>query len=91
MRANQINWPTTIGNLGLWSELGITTKAAHLETHHLVRFFVRFSPALLSFCAWRATCAVRTVFILFGACNSNPNPPHDPKTQKTVMQSVMQR
>ena len=27
----------------------------------------------------------RMVFILFGACNSNPNPPHDPKTPKTVM------
>jgi hypothetical protein len=34
----QINWPTTIGNLGLWTRLGIPTKATRLNTHHLVRF-----------------------------------------------------
>ena len=31
--------PENIGNLGLWTRLGIPTKATHLETHHLVRFF----------------------------------------------------
>ena len=29
----------TIGNLGLWTELGIPTKAARFKTHHLVHFF----------------------------------------------------
>ena len=29
----------TIGNLGLWTRLGIPTKATRLKTHHLVRFF----------------------------------------------------
>ena len=38
MQAEQINWPTTIGNLGLWTELGIPTKSARFKTHHLVRF-----------------------------------------------------
>ena len=42
MQADQINWPTTIGNLGLWTRLGIPTKATRLKTHHLVRFFVWF-------------------------------------------------
>ena len=39
MQADQINWPTTIGNLGLWTEPGIPTKATRLKTRHLVRFF----------------------------------------------------
>ena len=42
MQADQINWPTTIGNLGLFTGLGIPTKA----THHLVRFFVFLPHAL---------------------------------------------
>ena len=36
----QINWPTTIGNLGLWTRLGIPTKASRFKTHQMVRFFV---------------------------------------------------
>ena len=43
MQAAQINWPTTIGNLGLWTRLGIPTKPAHLRTHHLVRFLLFFA------------------------------------------------
>ena len=39
MQADQINWPTTIGNLGLWTRLGIPTKAARFKTHQTVRFF----------------------------------------------------
>ena len=42
MQADQINWPTTIGNLELWTRLGIPTKATRLKTHHLVRFFGEF-------------------------------------------------
>ena len=42
----QINWPTTIGNLGLWTRLGIPTKATHFKTHRLVRFlFCPMHPA----------------------------------------------
>ena len=29
----------TIGNLGLWTRLGIPTKATRLEAHQAVRFF----------------------------------------------------
>ena len=29
----------TIGNLGLWTRLGIPTRATRLETHQTVRFF----------------------------------------------------
>ena len=36
----QINWPTTIGNLRLWTRLGIPTKATRFKTHQTVRFFV---------------------------------------------------
>ena len=61
-----------------------------IKKHRLVRFFVRFFPALLSFCAWRATRVGQTIFILFGACKSNPILPHAPQQPKTVMQSVMQ-
>jgi hypothetical protein len=50
----------------------------------MVRFFVVFLCPVDVY-VWRAICA----FILFGARNSNPFPPHDPKTPKTVMQSVM--
>ena len=78
----------TIGNLGLWTRLGIPTKATRLKTHQMVRFFVSF-PCPVDFWIGCAACAGRTVFILVGACNSNPNLPHDPKTQKTVMQRVM--
>ena len=88
MHADQINWPTTIGNLGLWTRLGIPTKATRFKTHQTVRFLFGF-PALSGFCAWRATCARRTIFILFGACKSNPIPPHAPKPPKTVMRCVM--
>ena len=49
MQANQINWPTTIVNLGLWTRPGIPTKATRLKTHHLVRFFGEFFFALLAF------------------------------------------
>lgn len=78
----------TIGNLGLWTRLGIPTTGTSLRTHHLVRFLFSFLCPV-DFCAWRATCAGRDIFILFGAHNSNPTPPHDPKTPKTVMQSAM--
>ena len=46
----------TIGNLGLWTRLGIQTKATRLETHHLVRFLF-VVPCPVGFCAWRATRA----------------------------------
>ncbi len=89
MQADQINWPTTIGNLGLWTGLGIPTKVTRLETHHLVRFFIGFLCPV-GFCVgWRSR-AGRMVFILFGACKRNPFPPHAPKPPKTVMQTVMQ-
>ena len=32
----------TIGNLGLFTRLGIPTKATRLKTHHLVRFLFGF-------------------------------------------------
>ncbi len=52
-------------------------------------FFVGFL-CFFDFCVgWRSRVG-QTVFILFGACNSNPFSPHDRKTPKTVMQSVMQ-
>jgi hypothetical protein len=44
------------------------------------------ASCFFDFYVWRAICAGRTVFILFGACKSNPFSPHDPKTLKTVMQ-----
>ena len=88
MQADQINWPTTIGNLGLWTRLGIPTKATRFKTHQTVRFFVGV-PCFFDFCVGRTTCAGRAIFILTNDCNSNPIPPHVPKTQKTVMQSVM--
>ena len=28
----------SIGNLGLWTRLGILTRATRIKTHHLVRF-----------------------------------------------------
>ena len=69
MQADQINWPTTIGNLGLWTELGIPTKATRFKTHRLVRFFVGF-PCPVGVCVgWRSR-AGRAVFILFGAGDS---------------------
>ncbi len=78
----------TIGNLRLWTEPGIPTTGTRIKTHHLVRFFFGF-PCPVGFCVgWRSRSG-RTVFILFGTCKSNPFPPHDPKTPKTVMQSVM--
>ena len=104
----------TIGNLGLWTRLGIPTKATRFKTHQTVRFFswhkclrgnrndfaaLHLQNLLVVFgfsCSFDfyvecATCAGRAVFILFGACNSNPFLPHVPKTPKTVMQTVMQR
>ncbi|MEE1029819.1 MAG: hypothetical protein UIC65_02235, partial [Alphaproteobacteria bacterium] len=78
----------TIGNLGLFTGLGIPTTGTSLKTHQTVRFFVGF-PCPVDFWIGCAACAGRSVFILFGACNSNPIPPHDPKPPKTVMQSVM--
>ncbi len=51
--------------------------------------FFRWFPCPVGFCVgWRSR-AGRTVFILFGVRKRNPNPPHDPKTPKTVMQCVM--
>ena len=35
--SNQLS--EVIGNLGLWTELGIPTKAARFKTHQTVRFF----------------------------------------------------
>jgi len=37
----------TIGNLGLWTELGIPTKATRFKTHHLVRFCLVFAALLV--------------------------------------------
>ena len=88
MQADQINWPTTIRNLGLWTRLGIPTRATRFKTHHLVLFLFGFL-CFFDFCANRNFIAGRTVFILFGAYKSNLFPPHDPKTPKTVMQIVM--
>ena len=34
----------SIENLGLWTRLGIPTRATHLETHHLVRFYYSAKP-----------------------------------------------
>ena len=34
----------TIGNLGLWTRLGIPTKATRLKTQQMVRFFVSPLP-----------------------------------------------
>ena len=90
MQADQINWPTTIGNLGLWTRLGIPTRATRFKTHHLVLFLFGFL-CFFDFCANRNFIAGRAIFIFTGTCNSNPFPPHAPKTQKTVMQTVMQR
>lgn len=39
MQADQINWPTTIGNLGLWTRLGIPTTGtinAKKTTRHFI-------------------------------------------------------
>ncbi len=38
MQADQINWPTTIGNIGLWTRLGIPTTGTRIKTHQTVRF-----------------------------------------------------
>ena len=86
MQADQINWPTTIGNLGLWTELGIPTKATRLETHQAVRFLFGF-PCPVGFCVGCRSHVGRMVFILTNGNNSNPIPPHAPKSPKTVMQS----
>ena len=75
MQVDQINWPTTIGNLGLWTCLGIPTKATRLKTHHLVRFLFGF-PCPVDFCVGYATHAGRMFFIVTKACKSNPFPPH---------------
>jgi len=48
MQADQINWPTTIGNLGLWTRLGIPTKATRLKRTKRCVFCLDF-PALLDF------------------------------------------
>jgi MtN3 and saliva related transmembrane protein len=78
----------TIGNLGLWTRLVIPTKATRFKTHQMVRFFFGFL-CFFDFCVEGTACAGRAVFILVGAHNSNPIPPHDPKAAKTVMQIVM--
>ena len=39
----------TIGNLGLWTRLGIPTRATRFKTHHLVRFLFGF-PCPVDFC-----------------------------------------
>jgi hypothetical protein len=88
MQADQINWPTTTENLGLWTRLGIPTRATRFKTHQTVRFLFGISCPF-DFCANRNFIAGRLGFILFGARNSNPFPPHARKTPKTVMQSVM--
>ena len=90
MQADQINWPTTIENLELWTRLGIPTKATSFKTHQTVRFFFCFLRFFIFYWRWRIR-AGRAVFILFGVCNSNPIPPHEPKPPKTVMQTVTQR
>ena len=78
----------TIGNLGLWTRLGIPTTGTRLKTHQMVRFFVGF-PCPVGFCVGCATHAGQLGSILFWACKRNPFPPSDPKTPKTVMQTVM--
>lgn len=49
MWADKNNWPTTIGNLGLWARLGIPTKATRFKTHHLVRFLFFFALLIFVF------------------------------------------
>ncbi len=73
MQADQINWPTTIVNLGLWTRPGIPTKATRLKTHHLVRFFGEFFFALLAFMSgdklvWGGC------FLFYSGCQIQPNP-----------------
>ena len=46
----------TIGNLGLWTRLGIPTKATRLRTHHLVRFFLWISKFFLFLLAVADSC-----------------------------------
>ena len=43
MQADQINWPTTIGNPGLFTRLDIPTTGTRIKTHQAVRFFVWIS------------------------------------------------
>ena len=78
----------TIGNLGLWTRLGIPITGTSLETHHLVRFLFGFL-CFFEFCPDSNFIAGRAIFILTNGCNSNPFPPHAPKPPKTVIQCVM--
>ena len=52
----------TIGNLGLFTGLGIPTTGTSLETHQTVRFLFGF-PCPVDFCANRNFIAGRAVFI----------------------------
>ncbi|MEE1111085.1 MAG: hypothetical protein UIH99_02625, partial [Alphaproteobacteria bacterium] len=78
----------TIGNLGLFTGLGIPTTGTSLETHQMVRFLFGF------LCFFEFLCRVTNsrgvgCFYFNQWLQFHPFPPHDPKTPKTVMQSVM--
>ena len=65
----------TIGNLGLWTEPGIPTKATRLETHHLVRFLFGFSLPCWILCRVAKSCgASRFYFNQWLQFQPNPAP-----------------
>ncbi len=70
----------TIGIPGLFTGLGIPTRATRLKTHHLVRFFVGF-PCPVDFCA---NCS-----FVAGRANATQIRPMTPKHKKTVMQRLL--
>ena len=66
MQADQINWPTTIVNLGLWTRPGIPTKATRLKTHQAVRFFGEsFLPCWL-LCRMTNSCGAGRFYFIRG-------------------------
>ena len=73
MQADQINWPTTIGNPGLWTRPGIPTKATRLKTHHLVRFFVWISLPCWLLCRVTNSCGADS-FYFIRSVQIQPNP-----------------
>ncbi len=87
MQADQINCMKLLEILDFLLDLASRQGLPVLKRTKRCVFFG--FPCFFDFCVGCAACAGRAVFILGGACKSNPNPPHDPKTPKTVMQSVM--
>ena len=81
MQADQINWLTPIGNMGLWTRLGIPTKATRLRTHHLVRFFVGLSCSFDFWIGWRTCAGLAGCFYFIRGVQFQPNPA--PRAQNT--------